>query len=580
MSRNRHRLNEADAFYMEKDIDSIVFPESRAEIASLLEYDLRRLKYLLYTLPEGRRYKAFSIPKKDGSKRQIYAPVSAIKTIQQRLSDYLYAHYTVKSCAHGFVKGKDIVTNASRHRNRRWIVNIDLKDFFPGINFGRVRGAFLARPFNASKEAATLLAQICCFKGALPQGAPTSPIVSNIVCRQLDNKLIDFARANRLHYTRYADDITFSTNLKDVPTSLGVIDESGSFILDKSVRQIINDCGFVINEAKVHCSSRHHRQMVTGLVTNTKVNVPRSYIKQIRCMLHAYETYSLEKAAKEHFEKYSKRSSVYPELTFRKILAGKIGYLGHVKGKSDPLYLKLVSRMKALDPSAPLTIPRHVGKEKIIVYGEGKSDPLHLQAALEWFQEQGKYVDLSVRFHRYRDDEEVNNDKLFKMCETRPISEKDERIELFLFDRDAKGISSNKVEDNGKPKYWGNGVYSALLPRVPHREFNEICIEHYYQDADLKKLDPNGRRLYLSTEFDKNTGIHLTEEKSFSAISRLRCPYPRIIDSGVSSHDGHSVALSKIAFANNILQKKEPFNNMDFSAFSLVFDLLEELSRK
>ena len=559
--------------------DPVIFPETKEEIASLLEYDIRKLDYLLYGLPESQRYHTFKIPKRNGGEREISAPLSAIKTIQRRLSEHIYKHYKVKPCAHGFVKKRDVVSNASRHRHHRWVVNVDLKDFFPTINFGRVRGAFLGRPFNCPEKVATLLAQICCFNGKLPQGAPTSPIVSNVVCHQLDNRLLDFAKENRLVYTRYADDITFSTNLKEVPTALGQMDESGGFSLGSGIRQVIESCGFHINEAKVHCSSQYNRQMVTGLVTNSIVNVPRTYVKQIRCMLHAYEKYGLAKAAKEHFEKFDSRKTDFPELTFRKILAGTIGYLGHVKGKRDRLYLKLAARMKRLDPEAPLTIPLYAGDERIIVYGEGKTDTMHLQAAFEAFREKGLYADLSVKFYRYRDDVEINNKKLFDFCSTRSLAKKDDKIEICLFDRDANDFPIKKVESDGKPKDWGAGVYSFLLPRVAHRAFVEICIEHYYKDDDLLKKDSRDRRIYLSNEFDASSGRHSKEGLTYSCTDRLKCHYPRIIDQDVFNSKGKNVALSKMAFAKNVLSKTAPFDKMDFSAFTAVFDIIEGISK-
>ncbi len=559
--------------------ESIIFPDTREEIASLLDYKTSKLTYLLYALSEDQKYKTFCIPKRNGGEREISAPISAIKTIQRRLSDYIYQHYEVKSCAHGFAKGRNVVSNATRHRNRRWVVNVDLKDFFPSIHFGRVRGVFLAHPFNCSEEAATLLAQICCHQGRLPQGAPTSPIVSNIVCRQLDNRLLDFAKANKLVYTRYADDISFSTNLKEIPEALGRLDAAGAFSLGKELRGIIESCAFQINEAKVHCCSRHNRQMVTGLVTNRIVNVPRDYVKQIRCMLHAYEKYGLEKAAADHFGKYDHRKTDFPQLTFRKILAGKIGYLGHVKGKTDKVYQKLAARMRRQDPEAPLTIPLYSGEEKIIVYGEGKTDTMHLQAAFESLREKGFYAGLSIKFYRYRDDVEVNNKKLFDFCSSRSLAKKDDKIEICLFDRDDKSFPSNKVEADGKPKNWGEGVFSFLLPEVAHRDFKEICIEHYYQDADLLKKDSKGRRVYLSKEFDAETGRHFTEDLSYSVKDRLKCSYPRIIDQDVYNSKGKNVALSKMTFARNVLSKAAPFDKMDFSAFSAVFDIIEEIFR-
>ena len=153
---------------------------SIGDVASLLGVSVKKLRYLLFVRPEKSRYLSFTISKRRGGQRQIKAPKFELKIIQRRLADILQDQITVRIPAHGFVRGRSIVTNANLHIHHRVVFNIDLKDFFPTINFGRVRGLFMAEPFNATQEVATNLAQICCHEGTLPQGAPTSPFISNI----------------------------------------------------------------------------------------------------------------------------------------------------------------------------------------------------------------------------------------------------------------------------------------------------------------------------------------------------------------------------------------------------------------
>ena len=184
------------------------------DVADLLEIDLQRLYYHIYIVRESSRYTTFDIPKRYGGHRTISAPVTALKIIQRKLNQVLLQTYSPKPSVHSFLLRKSILTNARVHVARRRILNIDLEDFFPSINFGRVRGLFMGIPYNLNPTVATILAQICCTNNQLPQGAPTSPIVTNMICAKMDSQLMGLAKANKCDCTRYVDDITFSTNLR------------------------------------------------------------------------------------------------------------------------------------------------------------------------------------------------------------------------------------------------------------------------------------------------------------------------------------------------------------------------------
>ena len=191
-------------------IARFVSVKTKREVAEVLGSSLKSMAYNLYVLPTDKRYRRFTVPKKNGAAREICAPAGGLKYLQRQLANILTGCEEFRPCVHGYVRSKSIKSNAMVHCGKRVVINIDLKGFFDTINFGRVRGVFLKQPFNFNAEVATTLAQICCHDGVLPQGSPASPIVSNYVCRKLDSELLAFARRHKMAYSRYADDMTFS----------------------------------------------------------------------------------------------------------------------------------------------------------------------------------------------------------------------------------------------------------------------------------------------------------------------------------------------------------------------------------
>ena len=316
------------------------------DLARLLNLDYRRLAHHLYHVPNDKKYKTFTLPKKTGGERTISTPISALKIIQWKLNQVLTAAYEVKPSAHGFVPNKNIVTNAKAHAGKRFVLNLDLEDFFGSVNFGRVRGLFMAAPYRLPASVATVIAQICCHDNKLPQGAPTSPIVTNMLCAQLDSQLQRLAKECRATYTRYADDITFSTTLREFPEALAYAvetEEGDKLLLGDRLVEVITSNGFRINEKKVRLQMQGHHQEVTGLTTNEFPNVKRTYVRQIRAMLHAWAKFGLEAAEKEYYSKYEEKSkfSLKKRANFQQIVKGKIEFMGMVKGKDDPLYQKM-----------------------------------------------------------------------------------------------------------------------------------------------------------------------------------------------------------------------------------------------
>ena len=323
---------------------------TRSDVATFLATSVKQLNILLQARPEGRRYTQFTISKRSGGRRTILAPRVDLKILQIKLANKLDEVYKPRPVVFGFVEGRSVVDNAARHVGSRYVLNVDLKDFFPSVNFGRVRGLFLA--LKASKDAATVLAQICCHQGKLPQGAPTSPVVSNMICAKMDRLLSELAKTHNCKYSRYADDLTFSLKRGGFPPEIGYIDEvDGRAILGKRLREIIEQSGFIPHPDKTWLFSQFHKQMVTGLVVNRKKNVPRKFVRQLRAMIHAWEAFGLAKAQAEYHEKYRKGKPGETPPPFDLVVRGKMEYLKMVKGMADSVYLNLQRRLVRADES-------------------------------------------------------------------------------------------------------------------------------------------------------------------------------------------------------------------------------------
>lgn len=260
---------------------------NRNELADFLKIPRKKLTHILYVKKIENCYTSFEIPKKSGGTRKINAPVDELKSIQLKLSNALCEYqkelWKEKSISpnisHAFEKGKSIFTNSKIHRNKRYLLNIDLNDFFDCFHFGRVRGFFIKnKDFQLPVEVATVIAQLSCYKGCLPQGAPTSPIITNLICNILDMRLLKIAKKYLLDYTRYADDLSFSTNNKNF------LDYYDDFF--EEISKEISIAGFSINNKKTRLQFRDSKQKVTGIVVNKKLNIDRLYYRKTKAMAH------------------------------------------------------------------------------------------------------------------------------------------------------------------------------------------------------------------------------------------------------------------------------------------------------
>ena len=319
---------------------------------------LKALTY--YTNPRHckKRYKAFTIKKKSGEDRTIHAPVQGLKSILRSLNFVLQCIYDPHEAATGFVLGKSIIDNARKHVGQQYVLNMDLKDFFHTFDRNRVKMGFMQEPFNlgGQEPLSFLLASLCTHpfeingevKTVLPQGSPTSPTLTNILCKKLDRRLTGLAKRFGATYTRYADDITFSSQQN--------IYKNEAFNIE--IKRIIEeDQNLVINPKKTRLQNAEYRQEATGLIVNDKVNVRRRYVKQIRMWLYYWEKYGYEKADQIFKRDYVsvKGNNKNGEPSLQNVLSGKLEFLKMVKGDGDDTFYGLKKRFdKLIDYENPI----------------------------------------------------------------------------------------------------------------------------------------------------------------------------------------------------------------------------------
>jgi retron-type reverse transcriptase len=264
----------------------------------------------------NRQYIQFTIPKKSGEEREICAPKKQLKYLQKNLAVILSWYYKPNIHCQGFVQGRSIVTNAEIHTNKSYVLNVDIKDFFPSIRTARISNCLQHAPFEFSEPMAKIIARIASKEGVLPQGSPMSPILSNICCEQMDSDLAKLAEVFKLTYSRYADDLTFS-GYRPIFDSL-FFKELGKIVRKKH--------SFQIKKSKTRVQTKHKRQEVTGIVVNEKLNVNRMYVRNLRALIHHHNMGKAEKNAQA-------------------VIRGKLEFLKMIKGK-DRVYRNLLSQFK------------------------------------------------------------------------------------------------------------------------------------------------------------------------------------------------------------------------------------------
>jgi RNA-directed DNA polymerase len=362
-------------------------------LAHLLGYTPKTLAYILYRIPPAARYKTFDVAKKSGGPRLISAPCEHLMQLQRALAALLYDCYddivkdvrVSEAVSHGFRRELSILTNAAQHRARRNVLNVDLRDFFGSLNFGRVRGFFInSSDFKLHEPVATVIAQIACHNNCLPTGSPCSPVISNLIGRVLDLRLVRHAKRLGCTYTRYVDDLTFSSNHKSLPNAL--VKRAGADHVwqpGKLLTKEIDRAGFSINDKKTRVQYRDSRQEVTGLSVNRRVNTTAAYRRYTRAMLD-----SLFKSG-AYCQPGTKGAAAPVPGTVAQ-LRGMFGFINYVDQKVLRAQVKIGEKV-----SPDSRLKRTLAYRRLVFFDdfylsaapvilvEGKTDRIHLRSALQ-----------------------------------------------------------------------------------------------------------------------------------------------------------------------------------------------------
>ncbi|MEM8635684.1 MAG: retron Ec67 family RNA-directed DNA polymerase/endonuclease [Pseudomonadota bacterium] len=377
-----------------RNLEKLKEAQDRKELAKLLGFTPQALTSIIYkTAPEA-KYTTFKIAKKSGDVRVIKAPIPKLKKLQTHLAHLLYecldeieTGRKATPVSYGFRRDGSISANAKNHKRRRYVLNLDLEDFFPTFNFGRVRGFFLKdKAFKLNAEVATTIAQIACDGEALPQGSPCSPVISELIGQVLDLRLLRFAKKHGVRYSRYADDITFSTNQRVFPAALATQDTNdlSAWALGQPLVSKVEGSGFKINAEKTRLHCRGNRQMVNGLVVNEKANIRSEYYRKARAMCDAlFQTGQYYNTTEPPDEPGGEPEPIL--IGNLNPLEGILSHIYHVTQSEErrpltdqrknprairSLYRRFLFYKYCVAPVAPLIIT------------EGKTDPVYLREAI------------------------------------------------------------------------------------------------------------------------------------------------------------------------------------------------------
>lgn len=268
----------------------------RADLSSAARAEVH-LRVPLASLPSLRRYAEFTVPKRRGGVRSLAAPHPALKQVQRRLLDAVLSRLAVHRASTAFSNGSSVVTNAAAHVGRAMVIKLDLQDFFPSIHEERVRGLWFA--LGADRQVAHALARLTTYRprlssgalstvAVLPQGAPTSPAIANLIARRLDARLAGLSKKWKASYTRYADDLTFS--FAEEPRQVGRFLWWANAICQQE--------GFLENASKRRVMRATGRQQVTGLVVNQRVTLPRNVRRSFKAIVHNCERHGVASQAR------------------------------------------------------------------------------------------------------------------------------------------------------------------------------------------------------------------------------------------------------------------------------------------
>lgn len=547
--------------------------ESRNELADFLGIPRKRLTYLLYIRHLDNMYTSFEIPKKNGGERLINAPNSELKIIQRKLANELYEYHAKisekgNSVSQAFEKGKSIFTNAKIHRKKRFIVNVDLENFFDSIHFGRVKGYFEKnKNFQLTQEVATVIAQLTCFKGMLPQGAPTSPIISNYICNIFDLRIIKLAKKYKLDYTRYADDLTFSTNDKRF------IENWDAFF--EKLKIEVERAGFHLNEKKTRISYKDSRQEVTGVIVNRKISIKREYYKTTRAMANnLYKTgeflingengklnqlegrFTFINQAesfleKRNFNQLNGREKEYQKFLFYRYFFANEKPLIVTEGKTDVIYLKAALKKMYKDYPELIILDEKKGVFRYNLSFLKKSNRLK-----NYLNIQSDGADTMKNIYLYYSNQSNNNyPQYIKMFENIRES-KPQNAVIMLFDNELQEKNrpiSNFCKSNVKNEQQREELQSNLYILLESNLFLMMTpLKEGKKISDIEDLFPEE---LLDTEIDGKKFTKADKYDSKKYYGKDRFSKYVIKNYGKINFDGFRPLLDKIKYV--IMQYKD-----------------------
>lgn len=417
---------------------------------------------------------------------------------------------------------------------------------------------FMAQPFGFNAEVATCLAQLCTNDQCLPQGAPTSPAISNIITRELDRRVKAECRRSKCDYTRYADDLCISSNMKDVPDSLAV-EQGGVWVAGPGILAAVTASGFEINPDKTKVKFQRDRQMVTGLVVNRHVALPRAWRRQLRVILHLRKKHgdvramSIVKTWARNGIRRKAPKSVDP------LISGKAGFAAFVERDRYPSYTRSIFYGY---PGSRHLIPKPYRAYPFRVLTEGVTDVAHLAAAFRHFSSRGLFTHLAPTFPKLK----FASSSSALLGELSRIAKSvSTELTIGVLDFDEPELIRQKNLEPGEFIHLGGSTYVLCLGR-PSWVDGAFCVEDLYRWEQAGAFHDE-RRLFKMAEFGDDgyteDRLYLHDGKKKDAIY--------VTDHVVRVHDKAPSLLSKQKFSQLITAEVEPFAEMDFDGFGATF---------
>jgi hypothetical protein len=594
--------------------------ETKRELARLLGIKASFLTNVLYRLRPENQYNQFTIPKRNGGVRVINAPTEKLKSLQSCLSIFLLDcideinkvkfprsesnrpktkkfnsnnHEFLKikissseikqpSLSHGFVRKRSIITNAMIHLDQKNVLNIDLEDFFDSFNFGRVRGFFIKnKNFELDPHIATIIAQIACFNNKLPQGSPCSPVITNLITHSLDIKLAALAKKYSCIYSRYVDDLTFSTREFVFPKEIMKL-EREDYTAGKKLKSEIIRSGFSINDKKTRIQFSDSRQDVTGLVVNKKPNVKKEYWRTVKSQCHSlFQTGTFTKRV----------SGVVVEGKTNE-LEGQLNFIDQVdtynrlrqKTPLNNIYALRRDQQKFLKHTKHLLSGREktfsqflyyrsfYGNDKPTILCEGKTDNVYLKSSIS---------ELVSSYPQLAKSKSLTSEYKLLLQFTKYT-----KRTKFLLELDGGVDHLKGFIDNFNKKYW---FYKAPIPRHPviivlDNDRGPKDILNYLssvKSATIYPASPVSKKDFRKAEYIhiiNNLYIVLTPlgengettdiEDLFDDAARLKMHKNKCFN--ITSKRDDTSDLSKDSFSKNIVKSQK--KSINFNGFKPLLD--------